>query len=64
MIQLDYLLGTFLQAYLVKTHDMSGLLKTGDQLLIIVESDMQCIKDKFGVVVIAGAWMTALMERR
>ena len=56
MIQLNCLLGTFLQAYLVKTHNMSGLPKTGDQLLIIVESDIQYIKDKFGVVVIT--WCT------
>src|ERR1700729_871472 len=56
MIQLNYLLGTFLQAYLVKMYDMSGLPKPGDQLLIIVESDIQYIKDKFSVVVIA--WCT------
>jgi len=35
---------------------MSGKPKTGDQLLEIVESDIQYIFDKFGVVVIA--WCT------
>ena len=45
-----------LKAYLVKTHDMSGRPKTGDELLTIVEADIQLIFDKFGVVVIA--WCT------
>ena len=40
----------------LKTHDMSGKLKTGDQLLKIIESDIQYIYDKFGIVVIA--WCT------
>jgi hypothetical protein len=35
---------------------MSGLPKTGDQLLEIVESDIQYIKEKFDVLVIA--WCT------
>jgi hypothetical protein len=50
------ILTTILQAYLVRTHDMSGLPKTGDQLLAIVESDIQFIIDKFDVIVIA--WCT------
>ena len=42
--------------YLVNTHDMTGRLKTADELLVIVLGDATYIFDKFGVTVIA--WCT------
>lgn len=45
-----------MQPYLVRTHNMSGQPKTGEKLLEVVQSDIQYIKEKFDVNVIA--WCT------
>lgn len=42
----------FWQPYLVRTHNMSGEPKTGDQFLELMTDDMKYIQDNFGVCTI------------
>ncbi|KAL6302503.1 ribonuclease H-like domain-containing protein [Sparassis latifolia] len=44
------------EAYLVRTHDMSGELKTGDRLLELVRADIKYMSEKYGVKTIG--WCT------